>query len=62
MLKFVLNKIRALFSFHIWKYYNPFNRTCIKCDRHEVKHGYHMNAIGQWEVFNEGDKSKLCNK
>ena len=52
---------------HIWKYRNPYDRTCMKCHRNEKEEcwaddyaRYGIRARGTWEVYHEGDGS--CEK
>jgi hypothetical protein len=44
---------------HTWRYYNPYNRSCQMCGRHEVSHCRSVDSWGNswWEVFDEGDGS-----
>lgn len=61
-MKFI-NWLRRLLWRHKWKYYNPYDRVCTVCGRHEVEHMLrenlpNLNSRGWWEVFDEGDESK----
>lgn len=48
---------------HKWEYYNPYDRECTVCGRHEVEHMWrenlpNLNSPGWWEVFDDGDETK----
>lgn len=50
---------------HVWKYRNPYDRTCTICGRNEQEecwadeyHRYGMRASGTWAVYREGDPKK----
>lgn len=53
-----MNWLRKLLGLHVWRYRNPYDRTCSVCGRHEVAHCWAWGGNSWWEVFNEGESRK----
>ena len=56
---------------HRWDYYNPFDRTCTRCNEHQVQEcdwlpgtniveSYHHNRNPTWAVYREPTNQELC--
>ncbi len=45
-----------VFGWHQWNYYNPYNRTCATCGRHEVSHYRIRWDKAWWEIFDDGEQ------
>lgn len=54
----MLNWLRKLLGLHVWRYRNPYDRTCVLCGRNEVEHCWVDGTGREWKVFNEGSSDK----
>lgn len=55
----MLNKLRKWLGLHVWRYRNPFDRTCEVCGRNEVAHEFYGDPHDvRWVVFDDGVVSK----
>lgn len=55
--------VRRMLGLHVWRYRNPYDRTCEGCGRHQVEHSRHYtDRTGWWETFKKGNGNLMVCK